>query len=471
MGDKRNAIVRILFLTGVLAPGLLALWIIGFSQAAQNSVFTVNSTNDTDDGSCDGTHCSLREAIQAANAGGGADTIVFSLAPESTITLAGSQLPAIDDTLTIDGSTTLSLTISGANITRTFQVGESTAVTITSLTIADGNAVYGGGIVNDLGTLTISNTIFVDNYASGDLSSWNGGGAIFSRGPVSIHNSLFNNNSVVGTGGAVHLYCCFNSATVNNSTFSGNSAAGGGGGIRVGSGSVVNINHSTFMDNSAGLSTGGGGILNSSPATVNINGSTFNGNSATEEGGALTNRDLGTVNVINSTFSANSAGNYGGGIRNWGSGLLYIYNSTFSGNSASFGGGIYNFGFLNFANTIIADSTGDDCLTGVETIGFNINNLVEDGSCDPAFSGDPLFGPLQDNGGPTWTHALLSISLAVDNGDNAACAAPPVDNLDQRGVVRPVDGDGDGTARCDIGAYEYDGPPPFRFYLPLIFRP
>jgi len=75
------------------------------------------------------------------------------------------------------------------------------------------------------------------------------------------------------------------------------------------------------------------------------------------------------------------------------------------------------------------------------------HNLVQDASCNPVASdliiGDALIGPLSNNGGPTFTHALLPGSPAIDMADNALCPA-----TDQRGVVRPQ------GPTCDIGAYE-----------------
>lgn len=124
-----------------------------------------------------------------------------------------------------------------------------------------------------------------------------------------------------------------------------------------------------------------------------------------------------------------------------------MINSTVSGNTANIGGGIYNYGIANLTNTIIANSTsGGDC-KNLSTIQTNLNNVIEDGSCSPALSGDPHLGFFQDNGGSTLTYALLPGSIAIDAGNNTGASGLL---FDQRGpdFDRVVNG------TVDIGAFE-----------------
>jgi hypothetical protein len=106
-------------------------------------------------------------------------------------------------------------------------------------------------------------------------------------------------------------------------------------------------------------------------------------------------------------------------------------------------------------NVIFAAANGGNCQGAIQSLG---NNIETGDSCSLTGPNDrpntaPRLGPLQNNGGPTDTHALLPGSPAIDAGASAACPA-----TDQRGVARPLDGNGDGTTACDVGAFELVDP-------------
>jgi predicted outer membrane repeat protein len=205
----------------------------------------------------------------------------------------------------------------------------------------------------------------------------------------------------------------------------------------------------------------GGGIA--SDGTVFVSGSTFSGNSSAERGGGISygGRYNSSLTVSNSTFIGNSAGSEGGGVYSSTSDGVTVSNSTLTGNSAGQqGGGVYSaLGFLTLKNTIVANSPGGNNCSGAITDGGG-NLSYPDTTC-PGINLNPRLYPLQDNGGPTMTMALGPGSGALDAGNDAVCAAPPVNYLDQRGHVRPK---GSG---CDIGAVEQDPYPTTWFPLAL----
>jgi predicted outer membrane repeat protein len=303
-----------------------------------------------------------------------------------------------------------------------------------------GNSAFGdgGGIYNDHSTLTVSNCTIGGNGALGFA------GGIYNDGAtLTITNSTLSGNSAILDGGAIYSAGTEGSETltITNSTLSGNSAGGSGGGI-------------------ASYALGF-----SAMATLTINNSTLNGNSASAGGGISSTADGNgstTLAINNSTLSGNSASGYGGGIVNVGvqaSATLTINNSTLSGNSASGAGGIYNAdnngaATLTIANSILkTGASGENIVSSFGTVisnGYNLSNDNGGGfltATGDQINTDPLLGPLQDNGGPTFTHELLTGSPAIDAGDPSF--TPPPD-YDQRGpgFPRVVNG------RIDIGAYE-----------------
>jgi predicted outer membrane repeat protein len=212
---------------------------------------------------------------------------------------------------------------------------------------------------------------------------------------------------------------------------------------------------------------------NSSPTLNNV---TFSANSATNFGGGMFNTSSSSPTLTNVTFSANSATNYGGGMFNTSSSSPTLTNVTFSNNTAStHGGGMTNESSSNptLTNAIVWGNTNDQIYNSSSTPIITYSDVqgcggsdAWDTTCGTDLGGnidsDPLLGPLADNGGFTLTRALGNDSPAIDAGDPNNCPSS-----DQRGFYRPIDGNKDGTARCDMGAYEFGS---ISLYLPLIFR-
>lgn len=281
--------------------------------------------------------------------------------------------------------------------------------------------------------------------------------------PVTLSRMTFRNASGEADGGGV--YNCFGTLTVIDSIITanrirhGNGAFGYGAGIYNCPSSTLILINTTVGNNSAEV---GGAICNGGALTI-LN-STLSGNVARGgRAGGIAN--YGILNITNSTFTGNSSTSDGlaGGILNGGlfqsAGALSINNSTFSENTAAegAGGGIFNVNgsTVTLQNSIFANNAGGNCRGGIKSNGYNLSS---DSSCSFDRVGDlndtdPGLGPLQDNGGPTDTMALLPGSPAIDSGNPSGCTDGQGHLLqtDQRGEPRP---DKEDSGGCDRGAYE-----------------
>ncbi len=347
-----------------------------------SNTLTVNTTADSGPNS-------LRGAI--ANASDG-DTIVFdSSLANQTITLTSGEL-VINKNLTIQWTGSGSLTVSGNNATRVFNISSDKTVQISGLTIANGNTdLVGGGIFNS-GVLTMTNCTVSGNSAG------NGGGGIRNEGKL----------------------------TMTNCTVSGNSAntfGGDGGGIS--NSSTLTMTNCTVSGNRALV---GGGISNFS--TLTMTNCTVSGNSAPSGGGGI--RNEGTLTMTNCTVSGNSAPG-GGGIINFAT--LNLNNSIVANNSALSGGPDISGSVSSGDFNLIKNTSG---ISGTLPGSNNITGQ------------DPKLAPLGNYGGPTQTHALLCGSPAIDRGSNNLAKDENNNTLttDQRGSARIV------NTTVDIGAFE-----------------
>lgn len=386
---------------------------------------------------------SLREAIDMANTNPGVDNIILlpgtydmDIAGVNENNNASGDFDILAD-LNIYGQGSGTTIIDGDQVDRIFHTGTGVTLNLSNMQLINGDADDGGAIYAE-GDTSLNQVIFQDNHA--DYL----GGAIVSIGQLDITDAQFLNNHAGFQGGAIYQYT--DTATVSRTTFSENSSDGRAGAVYVASGATFDVSQSLFYANNAG--SRGGAIFNE--GIVTSTNATFSGNHAGSRGGAIFN--TGTLSLLNNTLTLNTADQTGGGISNDSavnsSATVTMTNTIVAGNIGFLGnpdlGGDYV--TLTSFNNLIGDIGAATGLT--DGVNGNIIGTL-------AAPIDPKLGILLDNGGPTKTHSLLFGSQAIDAGLNGS--APLVD---QRGDVRPVDGDLSGTATADIGAVEVQSPPP-----------
>ncbi len=458
------------------------------------AVLTVTTTADTL-GPCVPSSCSLRAAVNTAAHNSEEDTIVLG-AGTFLLTLGAAgedaglegDLDVVDDSnpIWIRGAGATNTVIDGNGNDRIFDVVNS-EVNIEDLALRNGSVTGCGGAIRATGTAMLW---FYTVEITGNNASASGGGICLDGSDVSLalHYSEISGNTASFGGG---LSNSDGRVTIGHALITDNEASLGGGGISNSDGDGTTrfeISWSEISQNRALGCTNstddeGGGIRNGGSSTdMKLYRSTISDNTA-RRGGGISN--TGTMRIENSTISGNrgalSAGCSLGGTQEGGIRAGYItnvFNSTVTDNFASSHGGIGASDHVFLYDTILAGNTAgtpansspSDCNTyssgTLHVSGSNLLGAVDQfcnlmplvgviitdlrGTIESPL--DPLLGPLADNGGQTLTHVLLPGSPAIDGGDAATCRP-----TDQRDLVRPVDGDGDGTAVCDIGSIEYRG--------------
>lgn len=433
---------------------------LGMPVTGTAATFSVTTTADAldanvGDGLCATAAggCSLRAALQEANATAEADTIELPAGTYNLTLLGISEDQGrsgdldIRSEVVINGAGAAATILDGQKQDRVLQVHPQAFLTLNAVTVRNGSLgqdATGAGIDNQEGRLIVNDSHLTLNYVFGM------GGAINNfRGDLEINRSVISDNVAVNTGGGINNQD--GNLTINYTTIHNNDTS-----------DTPNVMRSTF----------GGGIYNSAAFKVlEINNSVVSGHEVMLDGAGIYHL-VGTLRMTNSTVSRNQAGRNGGGvfysngnsdvgIAEGGNSLINVTIAnnralgvdTSGGSAALGGGGIYLQGKvpLQWGNTIVANNAvGGDCQDNGMLVSLG-HNLAGDDSCN--LGGDATsiaagvagLGDLADNGGPTLSHTLLSESQALDAGDDGLCPA-----IDQRGVERPASG-------CDIGAVEVGG--------------
>ncbi len=370
------------------------------------ATFVVNSTADapdanTTDNVCAtaANVCTLRAAIEQANASPGNDVITFASNVKTiTLSLGTELLISNAGTLQINGPGADILTISGNNTNRIFHT-ELATVTIKGATLTAGKAssgnIGGGAVYANGGAVTFDGVHITQNIAGNNPSAESapGGGVSFNGGTHVVQNSTFSGNKAFSYGGAI--YNNSGNLTITNSTFSGNTGYYFGGAI-YNNGSLT-LRSDTISNN-----------------TVDTQCS--NPNSCAGSGGGIAHT-VGALNIVNTIIAGNTSIRIGEAV------------PVGAPEIAFFGTGTV----VSAGNNLIGDSANDST---------NTQNAITYQSSDIRDT-LPLLAPLGIYGGTTPTIALLAGSPAINAGNNSGAPA-----TDQRGSARIV------GSNIDMGAFE-----------------
>jgi len=370
---------------------------------------------------------SLREAVANAKDG---DVIDLGSLACSTITLKAGEILVDQPTLTIRGRSAQSLRISGSKVSRVIAHAPAGAgqLTISNLTLADGyifseSTRVVGGCIASTSDLLLDHAEVKQCIARSNAGA--AGGGVYAGGTAVLLSSNVSGNSVI---------------SVKDSVV--------GGGV---SASKLTAKYSSITGNTAyGSYSQGGGAWCATHALISR--STIAGNFSNGDGGGI--YFLNNSTLTSSTISGNVANFHGGGIGAAQQAIAYVSNSTIVSNYAYYNGGGIHANTLVLNSSIVAGNIGGysqktkSDIVGSEVTGANNVVVASSASLPPGTITDaPMIGPLQFNGGPTKTHALLPGSPAIGHGDNPSSLL-----WDQRGVGYPRTT----SSLADIGAYQYD---------------